>query len=81
MYCEKEISKDAFPKLIDKLDLDEGIRIENKGDLIFLNKTANRYCINISKKNKDEFFYHNNSDEVINFLNERMDPDCKIFSY
>ena len=81
MYYEKEISKNAFPKLINKLDLDEGIRIENKDNLIFLNKTANRYCINISKKNKDEFFYHNNSDEVINFLNERMDPDCKIFSY
>lgn len=81
MYREKEVSNNDFAKLVSILDLDEGIRIENKANLIFLNKSANSYCINISTKDKDEFFYYNNEQQVLSFLKERMDSDCKIYSY
>lgn len=80
-YQEKEISKNHLEKAIQVLDLDEGIRIENKSNMIFVNKTAKRYCINLSVKNKEEFSYHNNSTEAIEFLKSMMDEDCKIFSY
>ncbi len=81
MYSEKEVSRDAFLNLIRVLDLDEGIRIDNKENKMFVNKSVNRYCIDISKNNKDEFFYFTDSKKVIDFLNERMDPVCKIYSY
>ncbi len=53
MYSEKEVSGDAFLNLIRVLDLDEGIRIDNKENKMFVNKSVNRYCIDISKNNKD----------------------------
>ena len=81
MYREKEVSSNDFAKLVGVLDLDEGIRIENKENLIFLNKNANRYCVNISTEDKDEFFYYNSEQQVLSFLKERMDSNCKIFSY
>lgn len=80
-YQEKEISKNQLEKVIQVLDLDEGIRIENNSNMIFVNKTAKRYCVNLSIKDKEEFVYHNNSIEVLEFLKNKMDKDCKIFSY
>ena len=80
-YQEKEISKNQLEKAIQVLDLDEGIRIENKSNMIFLNKSAKRYCINTSTKEKEEFAYCNNAGEVLNFLESKTDKDCKIFSY
>ena len=80
-YQEKEISKDQLAKAVRVLDLDDGIRIENKSHMIFLNKAAKRYCINISTKGKEEFIYYNSSAEVLDFLKDRLDDKCKIFLY
>ena len=80
-YQEKEISKNHLEKFIQVLDLDEGIRIENKSNMVFINKSAKRYCINTSTKEKEEFVYCNSAVEVVNFLKDVMEPDCKIFSY
>lgn len=80
-YQEKEISNNQLEKLLQTLDLDEGIRIENKSNIIFLNRSAKRYCVNISSQGKEEFFYHNSAKEVLDFLNGKMDETSKIFSY
>ncbi|HEV2193622.1 MAG TPA: hypothetical protein VGR54_08410 [Nitrosopumilaceae archaeon] len=80
-YQEREISKSQLEKLLQTLDLDEGIRIENKSNIIFLNRSAKRYCINISTQGKEEFFYHNSVKEVLDFLNGKIDQASKIFSY
>ena len=80
-YQEREISKDQLAKAVQVLDLDDGIRIENQSYMIFLNKTAKRYCINISAKGKEEFIYRNRSDDVLDFLKDRLDDRCKIFLY
>ena len=80
-YQEREVSKDQLAKLVQVLDLDEGIRIENKSYMIFVNKSAKRYCINISRQGKEEFIYRNNATEVLDFLKDEMDDACKIFFY
>ena len=80
-YQEREVSKDQLAKLVQVLDLDEGIRIENKSYMIFVNKSAKRYCINISRQGKEEFIYRNNATEVLDFLKDKMDDACKIFFY
>ena len=80
-YQEKEISKDQLEKLVQALDLDEGIRIENKSFMIFLNKSGKRYCINISKEGNDEFIYYNDPSEVLDFLKGKLDGTSKIFLY
>ncbi len=81
MYQEKEVSKNQLAKLVQVLDLDEGIRIENKENMMFVNKSAKRYCINISVKGKEEFVYCNSPQEVLDFLKDKLDPSCKIISY
>ena len=80
-YQEKEISKSQLEKFLQTLDLDEGIRIENNSNIIFLNRSAKRYCVNISDQGKEEFFYYNSVKEVIDFLNGKIDQASKIFSY
>jgi hypothetical protein len=80
-YQEKEISKSQLEKLLQTLDLDEGIRIENKSDMIFLNRSAKRYCINISTQGNEEFFYYNNVKDALDFLNGRIEQTARIFSY
>jgi hypothetical protein len=80
-YQEKEVSKDHLARLLQVLDLDEGIRIENNSYMIFVNRSAKRYCINISRPAKEEFIYYNSSTEVLDFLKDRLDNACKIFSY
>jgi len=80
-YQEREITKNQLERAIQVLDLDEGIRIENKSNMIFINKSAKRYCINTSTKEKEEFSYRNSATEVLDFLKNKTDKDCKIFSY
>ncbi len=80
-YQEKEISNKQLEKFIQVLDLDEGIRIENKHNLIFINKSAKRYCINTSTKEKEEFEYRNSAEQVLNFLKDVTDKDFRIFLY
>jgi len=80
-YQEREIAKDSLPKYLRVLDSDEGIRIEDKMGFVFINKTSRRYCVNVSKNGFDEFFYMYNTDEVLNFLANKVDPLSKIFAY
>jgi hypothetical protein len=80
-YQEREITKDRLEKQLRVLDSDEGIRIDNKTECIFVNRTSNRYIINISKNGIDQFFYQNNLDEAMRFLAEKIDSSSKIFSY
>ena len=80
-YQEREISKNQLEKLLQTLDLDEGIRIENKSNIIFLNRSAKRYCVNISSQGNEEFFYRNSVSEVLDFLNGKIENASKIFSY
>lgn len=80
-YQEREISKENLEKFIQTLDLDEGIRIETKSSIIFLNKSAKRYCINTSTQKKEEFVYCYTVKEVHDFLKDKINGECKIFSY
>jgi len=80
-YQEREISKNQLEKILQTLDLDEGIRIENKSNMIFLNRSAKRYCINISTQGNEEFFYRDNVRSVLDFLNEKIEQTSAIFSY
>lgn len=80
-YQEKEISKNHLEKAIQVLDLDEGIRIENKNNMIFINKSGKRFCINTSMRGKEGFSYCDKAQDVLEFLKEEIDEDCRIFSY
>jgi hypothetical protein len=80
-YQEREISKNQLEKLLQTLDLDEGVRIENGSSIIFINRSAKRYCVNISIQGNEEFIYHNTVREVLDFLNGKIDQASKIFSY
>ena len=80
-YQEREIPKEKLVKFLEVLDSDEGIRIDNKANHVFINKTARRYCIDISTNDSDEFAYKNDPHEVIDFLKEVIKPSSKIFVY
>ena len=80
-YQEREISKNQLEKIVKSLDLDEGIRLENKSNMIFLNKSAKRYCIDTYTHGNDVFAYCNGPQEVLDFLKDKMDNNCKIFWY
>ncbi|MDE1765351.1 MAG: hypothetical protein KGI27_03635 [Thaumarchaeota archaeon] len=80
-YKEQEISKDSLEKHLKVLDSDEGIRIENKEEFVFINKTSKRYCIDISRSNHDKFLYMNCVHEVLDFLANKIGPSSRIFSY
>ncbi|MDE1762647.1 MAG: hypothetical protein KGH88_00175 [Thaumarchaeota archaeon] len=80
-YQEREISKDILEKHLRVLDSDEGIRIENGKEFVFINKTSKRYCVDISRNNHDEFLYMNDVREVLGFLANKIEPSSRIFSY
>lgn len=80
-YQEREISKNQLEKILQSLDLDEGIRIENKSGMIFLNRSARRYCINISTQGDEQFVYRNSAKDVLDFLNAKIEQTSRIFSY
>ncbi|MDE1830334.1 MAG: hypothetical protein KGI25_08425 [Thaumarchaeota archaeon] len=80
-YQEREISRDVLEKYLRVLDSDEGLRIENKGEVIFINKTSRRYCIDMSKDGQDVFLYMNDFSEVLNFLADKIVSSSRIFSY
>jgi hypothetical protein len=80
-YQEKSIPSESLEKFLQVLDSDEGIRIDDKSGHIFINKTSKRYCINISKDNKDKFIYRNSVKETIDFLKTQINHDVKIFAY
>jgi hypothetical protein len=80
-YQEREIPKDKLQKYLKVLDSDEGIRIDNTDEHIFINKVSHRYIVNISKNGLDQFFYQNSLDEVMHFLDDKINTSSKIFSY
>lgn len=80
-YQEKVIQKENLEKFLRTLDSDEGVRIDNESDHIFINKTSKRYCINVSINNKDEFIYKSSTDEVMSFLKNYLTQTTKIVTY
>lgn len=81
IYQEKVIQKENLEKFLHTLDSDEGVRIDNESDHVFINKSSKRYCINISVDNKDEFIYKNSADEVMGFLKNYLKQTTKIVTY
>ena len=81
IFQEKIIPRENLEKFLKILDSDEGIRIDNESNHIFVNKTSKRYCIDISTGDKDEFIYKNSTAEVIDFLKNHINQTSRIFSY
>ena len=81
MFQERTIPRESLEKILRVLDSDEGVRIDNESNRIFVNKTSKRYCIDISINSKDEFIYKNSADEVMDFLKDHMNESSKIFAY
>ncbi len=80
-FQERAISRENLEKILKVLDSDEGVRIDNESNHIFVNKSSKRYCIDTSTNNKDEFVYKNSTNEVIDFLKNHMNETSKIFAY
>ncbi len=81
IFQEKVIPREDLEKFLRTLDSDEGIRVDNDANHIFVNKTSKRYCIDISIDNNDEFIYKNSTAEVVDFLKNHINQTSKIFSY
>ena len=81
MFQERAITRESLEKILRALDSDEGVRIDNKSNLIFVNKTSKKYCIDIAINNKDEFIYKNSANEVMDFLKYHLNESSKIFAY
>ncbi len=81
IFQERTVPRDGLEKILRVLDSDEGVRIDNESNHIFVNKTSKRYCIDISTNNKDEFIYKNSAEEVIDFLKSHMNESSKIVAY
>ena len=79
-YHEREISAGDLEGHLRTLDSDEGIRIEAGGELVFINRTSKRYCIDVSSGGRDEFLYAGDPQEVIRFLSSRLGTNPKIFA-
>jgi hypothetical protein len=80
-FQEKTIPRENLEKFLRTLDSDEGIRIDNGTNHIFVNKTSKRYCVDISIDNKDEFIYKNSAAEVMDFLKNHINQTSRIFTY
>lgn len=80
-FQEKVIPRENLEKFLRTLDSDEGIRIDNDANHIFLNKTSKRYCVDISIGDKDEFIYKNSTAEVMDFLKNYINQTSRIFAY
>jgi len=80
-FQEKSVPRESLEKFLRTLDSDEGIRIDNDTNHIFVNKISKRYCIDISTGDKDEFIYKNSTAEVMDLLKNHINQASKIFSY
>jgi len=80
-FQEKTIPRENLEKFLRTLDSDEGIRIDNDVNHIFVNKTSKRYCVDISTGDKDEFIYKNSTTEVMDLLKNYINHASKIFAY
>ncbi len=80
-YQEHSIEFADLQKYIERLDSDEGVRIDNPDGKIFVNKIARRYTILVTKNGYDEFFYFYEPVEALNFLKNNIENHSKIFAY
>ena len=80
-FQERAIPREDLEKFLRTLDSDEGIRIDNGENHIFVNKTSRRYCVDMSADNKDEFIYKNSTAEVMDLLKDHINQTSKIFAY
>ncbi|MDE1814220.1 MAG: hypothetical protein KGH87_03770 [Thaumarchaeota archaeon] len=81
IFQERAITRESLEKILRALDSDEGVRIDNESNHIFVNKTSKKYCIDTSINNKDEFIYKNSAKEVMDFLKDHLSESSKIFAY
>ena len=80
-FQERAIPREDLEKFLRTLDSDEGIRIDNGENHIFVNKTSRRYCIDMSTGGKDEFIYKNSTADVMDFLKDHINQTSRIFAY
>lgn len=80
-YQEHEISFEDLQKQILLLDSDEGIRVDNINDKIFVNKVAQRYTVLVSKNTNDKFFYFYEPVQVLDFIKNNTDNKSRFFAY
>ena len=80
-YQEREISRGVLEKYLRVLDSDEGIRMETGHEIVFVNRTSKRYCVEVVNDGKDEFLYMNELGELLNFLSSKTGPASRIFLY
>lgn len=86
--CSKLKTKDLVRKLL-SLDIDEGLRIENKTHNIrlFINKNASGLFVlqlcnhKDDKENNNNFFYFDSDEEVIKFIKNKFERNFSIWSY
>ena len=86
--CSKVKTKDLIRKLL-SLDIDEGLRIENKTHniRIFINKNASGLFVlqlcnhKDDKENNNNFFYFDSDEEVIKFIKNKFERNFSIWSY
>ena len=80
-YHEREIPRDSLERHLGVLDSDEGIRVETGTETIYINRTARRYCLDISCDGGDEFLYMMGPRQVLEFLSGRLGPSSRVFAY
>lgn len=86
--CSKVKARDLIRKLL-SLDIDEGLRIENKTHNIrlFINKNASGLFVlqlcnhKDDKENNNNFFYFDSDEEVIKFIKNKFERNFSIWSY
>jgi hypothetical protein len=87
--CSKVKTRDLIRKLL-SLDIDEGLRIENKTQNIrlFINKNASGIFVLQLYNHKDDkensnnnFFYFDSCEEVIKFIKNKFERNFSIWSY
>lgn len=80
-YQDILVARKDLSKYLETLDSDEGIRVENKGYFIYINKISKRFCTYLEKDNSGEFFYMYSVNEVLDFLSKHVNENSKIFFY
>lgn len=88
-HCSKVKARDLIRKLL-SLDIDEGLRIENKTQDIrlFINKSASGIFVLQLCNYKDDkeisnnnFFYFDSGEEVIKLIKNKFKRNFSIWSY
>lgn len=88
-HCSKVKARDLRRKLL-SLDIDEGLRIENRTHDIrlFVNKSASGIFIlqlckhkDSKEKSNNNFFYFDSGEKVIKFIKNKFERNFSIWSY